>query len=143
MKRTTALNRSLLATLLLSASMSVFAGGGGGGTRGSQPGGQPVFHAEGSAAEVLAEVDVTDAIGKSAPVAVANGWSTTPADATTHGKTREQVRAELIQAEKAGLVPAGNTDYPPGPDTIERNRMRFAQADNYWHGTQRLNASMP
>lgn len=44
------------------------------------------------------------------------------------GKTRDQVRHELIEAESAGLVPSPKSDYPPSQATIERNKARFALA---------------
>jgi hypothetical protein len=47
-------------------------------------------------------------------------------------KTREQVRQELIEAERAGLVPAPRGDYPPSRATIARNQARFRMAENYW-----------
>ncbi|MDR5794227.1 DUF4148 domain-containing protein [Caballeronia sp. LZ008] len=41
------------------------------------------------------------------------------------GKTRAQVMQELIEAQRAGLVPTSRSDYPPSEATIERNRARF------------------
>ncbi|EKS72717.1 hypothetical protein BURK_004672 [Burkholderia sp. SJ98] len=38
------------------------------------------------------------------------------------GKTRAEVVAELIQAQKDGLVPTSKTDYPPSERTIQRNK---------------------
>jgi hypothetical protein len=52
------------------------------------------------------------------------------------GKTRAQVRAELINAERAGFVPAGKFDYPPSAATIARNRERFSLAEQYWSSRQ-------
>ncbi len=49
------------------------------------------------------------------------------------GKTRAQVYAELVQAEKAGLIPAGNTHYPADATTIARNRIDFALAEQSWN----------
>jgi hypothetical protein len=40
-------------------------------------------------------------------------------------KTRAQVRQELIEAERAGLVPSPKNDYPPSQAAIERNKARF------------------
>ncbi|WP_087882072.1 DUF4148 domain-containing protein [Caballeronia mineralivorans] len=48
------------------------------------------------------------------------------------GKTRAQVYAELIQAEEAGLIPAGGHNYPPSAATIARNRIDFALAEQSW-----------
>jgi hypothetical protein len=58
------------------------------------------------------------------------------AESGTQGKTRAQVRAELIQAEETGMVPAGNTRYSAGPSTIARNRYNFQSARTWWaaHG---------
>ncbi len=38
------------------------------------------------------------------------------------GKTRAEVHAELIQAQKDGLLPFRRNDYPPGAETIRRNQ---------------------
>jgi len=48
------------------------------------------------------------------------------------GKTREEVKAELLQAKEAGMVSSGHNDYPPTAATIERNRIAFAQAERAW-----------
>jgi len=95
MKHTSLMNRSLFAVLLLSASVSVFAG-------------------------VPATTQPADAVAATGSL----------------GKTRAQVHAELIQAEQAGLVPAGSTRYPAGPSLIARNAYNFQQARNWWetHG---------
>jgi hypothetical protein len=54
------------------------------------------------------------------------------AAATAPGKTREQVRAELLQAEEAGLVPVHKNDYPPSAETVARNQVRFQQIEQAW-----------
>jgi hypothetical protein len=46
-------------------------------------------------------------------------------------KTRAQVRQELIEAERAGLVPAPKHDYPPSQAAIERNKARFRLNESY------------
>ncbi|RFU45439.1 DUF4148 domain-containing protein [Paraburkholderia sp. DHOC27] len=47
----------------------------------------------------------------------------TPAVTTANtGKTRAEVRAELIQAEQQGLLPGSKNDYPPSPREIAQNR---------------------
>ncbi|GJH28593.1 hypothetical protein AWB71_05072 [Caballeronia peredens] len=38
------------------------------------------------------------------------------------GKTRAQVVAEMIQAQRDGLIPTSKNDYPPSERTIERNK---------------------
>ncbi|HDR8911271.1 TPA: DUF4148 domain-containing protein [Burkholderia multivorans] len=43
-------------------------------------------------------------------------------NAPSQGKTREQVRRELIQAYHDGLLPTSKHDYPPSPATIARNK---------------------
>ena len=64
------------------------------------------------------------------------------AGAAVHGKTRAQVRAELLQAEEAGWLPVGKTHYPPSAELMEQNRMRFQHAENWWRAHGQLNASM-
>ncbi|TCG07464.1 hypothetical protein BZM27_19220 [Paraburkholderia steynii] len=51
-------------------------------------------------------------------------------------KTREMVRQELIEAERAGVVPAPKHDYPPSQVAIERNQKRFHSAETYWASEQ-------
>ncbi|GJH18086.1 DUF4148 domain-containing protein [Caballeronia novacaledonica] len=38
------------------------------------------------------------------------------------GKTRAEVVAELIQAQREGIIPVRKNDYPPSQQTIERNK---------------------
>ncbi|MFM0279674.1 DUF4148 domain-containing protein [Paraburkholderia sediminicola] len=49
-----------------------------------------------------------------------------------HGKTRAEVRQELIQAQRDGLIPTNDTDYPPSKRTIERNKARFAGLERHY-----------
>ncbi len=42
------------------------------------------------------------------------------------GKTREQVREEIVQARRDGLLPYRRHEYPPGAETIRRNRELYA-----------------
>lgn len=42
--------------------------------------------------------------------------------AMAQAKTREQVRAELIQAQHDGIVPFNKTQYPPSPETIAQKK---------------------
>jgi hypothetical protein len=42
------------------------------------------------------------------------------------GKTREQVREELVQAWRDGLLPYKRHEYPPSADTIARNKQLYA-----------------
>ncbi|WP_336596501.1 DUF4148 domain-containing protein [Paraburkholderia bengalensis] len=48
------------------------------------------------------------------------------------GKTRAEVRQELIQAYRDGLIPMTEADYPPSRQTIERNKARFAASERYY-----------
>ncbi|WDD90551.1 DUF4148 domain-containing protein (plasmid) [Burkholderia sp. FERM BP-3421] len=41
-------------------------------------------------------------------------------------KTREQVYQELIQAQRDGLLPTRDVDYPPSEETILRNKELYA-----------------
>ncbi|AOJ02305.1 hypothetical protein WS70_11095 [Burkholderia mayonis] len=50
----------------------------------------------------------------------------------SQGKTRAQVRAELIQAYRDGVIPASDGDYPPSQATIDANRTRPAAANPAW-----------
>jgi hypothetical protein len=38
------------------------------------------------------------------------------------GLTRQEVRAQLVQAEHDGIIPTNNVDYPPSAAQIARNR---------------------
>ncbi|OLL32479.1 hypothetical protein BTH42_06575 [Burkholderia sp. SRS-W-2-2016] len=42
--------------------------------------------------------------------------------AFAQAKTREQVKAELIQAQHEGVTPTTKTQYPPTPDNLERQK---------------------
>jgi hypothetical protein len=48
------------------------------------------------------------------------------------GKTRAEVRAELIQAYRDGTIPTTDGDYPPSQSTIDLNRARFAASNPPW-----------
>ncbi|HEV3423454.1 MAG TPA: DUF4148 domain-containing protein [Paraburkholderia sp.] len=50
------------------------------------------------------------------------GAMTPPAASANTGKTRAEVRAELVQAEAQGLLPVGENNYPPTAQQIARNR---------------------
>ena len=129
MKLTTLLNRSVIATLLLSSSLTAFAGGGGG-PRGPA---YPYASSASNIERVSANTAPTVAFQADAN-AVAGGNAAT-------GKTRAQVRAELLQAEEAGLVPVDKIDYPPSAQTIARNRARFQQVEHAWKSDGQLTAS--
>ena len=57
----------------------------------------------------------TDATGAVAP----------PAASVNTGKTRAEVRAELIQTEQQGTIPVSKNNYPPTPDEIAQNRAEY------------------
>ncbi len=48
------------------------------------------------------------------------------------GKTRAEVRAELIQAYRDGTIPTTDGDYPPSQTTIDINRAHFAASNPAW-----------
>ncbi len=48
------------------------------------------------------------------------------AQTSAPGLTRAEVRAQLIQAERDGLIPANKDNYPPDARTIEHNRKIYA-----------------
>ncbi|AOK57544.1 DUF4148 domain-containing protein [Burkholderia stagnalis] len=48
------------------------------------------------------------------------------------GLTRADVIADLVQAQRDGVMPAPKRDYPPSAQTIALNRARYAIA----HGEQ-------
>ncbi|RQR66521.1 DUF4148 domain-containing protein [Burkholderia sp. Bp9002] len=43
--------------------------------------------------------------------------------AFAQGKTRADVRQELVQAQHDGTIPSNKHDYPPGPQQIDRNKV--------------------
>ncbi|SAL79008.1 hypothetical protein AWB71_05811 [Caballeronia peredens] len=48
--------------------------------------------------------------------------------AAAQGKSREQVRQELVQAQHDGITPMSKTQYPPSEATIARNKAMHAAA---------------
>ncbi|CAK0021518.1 DUF4148 domain-containing protein [Burkholderia pseudomallei] len=42
--------------------------------------------------------------------------------AFAQGKTRDEVRQELIRAQHEGVVPAGKNNYPPSAALVARNK---------------------
>ena len=50
----------------------------------------------------------------------------------SQGKTREQVRQELIQAYHDGLLPIRKHDYPPSAATIARNKELHKLSESKW-----------
>ncbi len=131
MKHHTLLKHSAFATLLLSTAFSAFAGGGGP----SGPRDNPSWHVNPVASSP--SVATTQVAAANSP-ADGSGFTVaaqeTPAvgHGTAEGKTRAQVRAELLQAQRMGLIPAASTRYPADATTIARNQARFQQAEPYW-----------
>ncbi|WP_075645491.1 DUF4148 domain-containing protein [Caballeronia mineralivorans] len=125
MSRRTLLKQSVLATLLLSAAAAAFAGGGGG----SNGFGRNQFRYPSSAsgprtvARIAPSPSTASTDPKPSPTNA--GWAPATNGNTGLGKTRAQVRAELLQAEEAGVIPTLNAEYPPSADTIARNRAHF------------------
>ncbi|GJH28597.1 MULTISPECIES: DUF4148 domain-containing protein [Caballeronia] len=56
----------------------------------------------------------------------AHVWQPPVAQAAPAGKTRRQVVEELKQAEREGLVPTSDNDYPPSNWRIEINKEKYA-----------------
>jgi hypothetical protein len=129
MNTTSLLTRTVLATVLLSASVVAFARSGGGPRGGEfQPDvAESVSHGHDSTRAVTLPASRAASTADSAPAAVPAVTNTEP------GKTRAEVRAELLEAEEAGVIPVRRNDYPPSARTIARNRVIFAQAEMAWH----------
>ena len=53
-------------------------------------------------------------------------------DAAPAGKTRAQVMQELVQAEKAGVAPSTESNYPPNEDAVRLNRARYAVQESWF-----------
>ncbi|MBN3755008.1 DUF4148 domain-containing protein [Paraburkholderia sp. Tr-20389] len=51
---------------------------------------------------------------------------TASAQTVSTGKTRAEVRAELVQAQREGLVPAPKHNYPPSAEEIRHNAEVYA-----------------
>ncbi|MFM0388404.1 DUF4148 domain-containing protein [Paraburkholderia dipogonis] len=131
MKVTTLLNRPVLATLLLSVSVTAFAAGGGGGPRGSGP--NPYSPTAPGIVHMSAHT------GPAVPLEA--DTATVATAGAVQDKTRAQVRAELLHAEEAGLAPVHKNDYPPSAETVARNRARFQQIEQAWKTDGQITAS--
>src|SRR5262245_45806188 len=44
---------------------------------------------------------------------------------STSGLTREQVRADLVSAQRAGVIPSSDTQYPPTADEVAQNKALY------------------
>ena len=58
--------------------------------------------------------------------------STAERTTTGYWETRAQVRAELLEAQRAGTVPVHKNEYPPSVETVARNQVRFQQIEQAW-----------
>ena len=67
----------------------------------------------------------------SAPQATLSSSAAPVVKPALQGKTRAEVRRELIQAYREGLIPTTEADYPPSKRTIERNKALFAETERY------------
>ena len=47
------------------------------------------------------------------------------------GKTRAQVKAELVAAERSGQIPVSDADYPPSAATIQYNHDVYVRAEQF------------
>jgi hypothetical protein len=63
---------------------------------------------------------------------IASSGAVPQVNSKAHGKTRAEVLQELIQAQRDGLIPTNDTDYPPSKRTIERNKARFAGLERHY-----------
>lgn len=126
MKHLISIDHSVLAIVLLSAAVTAFAGGGG------PIGPRDVPHAQVNTRAVPQAAAAGSSLAQ-APSAAVNIQDS--------GKTRAQVRAELLQAQRAGMVPMQKNDYPPSATTIARNRARFEQIEQAWRSSGQMTAS--
>ena len=114
------LNHAVLAAVLTTVAVSVQARGGG-----VRPPEQSTLHSmsvsNGAPDESSVQTDAARADGRS-------GTDVSPAA----GKTRAQVRAELLQAGEEGMLPSRWVDYPPSAATRARNRENFLRMEQVW-----------
>jgi hypothetical protein len=94
MKTTALLNRAFFATALIAVSAAAFANGGGSGPRGGAH----------NAPYPYTDSRTEPVVSAAAPLSVSTQENGSPLadDQVSQGKTRAQVRAELLQAEESG-----------------------------------------
>ncbi|QBR03943.1 DUF4148 domain-containing protein [Paraburkholderia pallida] len=114
------LNRAALAVVLTSIAVSAHASGGG-----VCPPEQSTPH---SMSVSNGAPDESSAQSDAACPAVRPVADVSPA----LGKTRAQVRAELLQAGEEGMLPPRWVDYPPSAATRARNRENFLRVEQVW-----------
>ncbi|HDR9482569.1 TPA: DUF4148 domain-containing protein [Burkholderia aenigmatica] len=114
------LNHAALAAVLTTVAVTAQARGGG-----VLPPRQPISHSFSVASSVPedsnAQTDAARPTGQ--PVA-----DVSPAQ----GKTRAQVRAEIVRAGEDGMLPSRWVDYPPSAATRTRNRENFLRLEQAW-----------
>jgi hypothetical protein len=49
------------------------------------------------------------------------------------GRTRTEVLADLVQAQRAGIVPSTEAQYPMDARTAQINQQRYASREKWWH----------
>lgn len=130
MNRLTVFKHSVFATLLLSTALTAFASGGGSAASRDYP----IQNAYSTADQrSAATTSVAAVLPVSATGSTAAAQETVAAGpSTSSGKTRAQVREELVEAQRAGLIPTSKIDYPPSAATIARNQARFQQVEPFW-----------
>ena len=61
-------------------------------------------------------------------VAALTVFGTASQVAQAQGKSRAEVKQELVQAHHTGVIPSSKTQYPPDANTIARNKQTHAIA---------------
>ncbi|WP_242665849.1 DUF4148 domain-containing protein [Paraburkholderia ginsengiterrae] len=120
MKAAAISSRSALAVVLTSIPVSAHASGGGIRPQ-EQSTPQFVSVSSGAPDESSAQTDAARADGRP-------GTEVSQA----LGKTRAQVRAELLQAGEEGMLPPRWVDYPRSASTRARNRENFIRVEQVW-----------
>ncbi|WP_321917670.1 MULTISPECIES: DUF4148 domain-containing protein [unclassified Paraburkholderia] len=114
------LNHAALAAVLTAVAISAQARGGGA-PRPEQSISHSVSAARGVENDPSAQTEAARVAGQT-------GADVGPAP----GKTRAQVRAELLQAGEEGMLPTRWVDYPPSAATRARNREDFLRVEQVW-----------
>jgi hypothetical protein len=131
MKSITSIKKVVFAKLLLSATVTAFAAEGGSNGLGRNPN----LYAPSltsSTSHSQQTVLVNSAGSESIDLTTGTNGPSTVERITGYGKTRAQVRTELLEAERAGTVPVHKNEYPPSVETVARNQVRFQQIEQAW-----------
>jgi len=114
MKRITLLKQAVFATLLLSATVTAFATGGGANGLGRNP--NLYAPSLASSTSHSQQTVLANSAGSKSVVLATGTNGPSIADRTTgYGKTRAQVRAELLEAQRAGTIPFIRMSTHPAP----------------------------